>query len=101
MLRDEICHLVIGQLCEFSGDIRVADLLERRHGEHENLHVVVDQVQSPPTGVEVGQGRVEPEDALPVVAQLRARKRPLELGFEPVEIRPGQDVSEHIDLARH
>src|SRR5262249_48173694 len=60
--------------------------------------VVAVRLDPPPASVEVGQDRVEVEDPLLVVPQLRGADRRGETLLEALEVAVGQDVGEGVDL---
>ena len=91
-------HLVIGDAGKLRRDCRRPDLFKRRHGEHQDLGVIAVRLDLPPPRVQVGQHRIEGEDALAVVVELARSHGLLELPLQPVEIRARQDVRERIDL---
>ena len=94
----QVRHLVIGDAGKLRRDFRRPDLFKRRHGQHQNLCVLAVRLDLPPPRVQVGQHRIEGEDALAVVGELARSHGLLELPLQPLEIRARQDVRERIDL---
>ncbi len=100
----QVRHRVIGEAGQLRRDGRRPDLFQRWHGQHQDLGVraggrdLRDGVHRAPPRVQVGQHRIEGEDALAVVGELARRHGLLELPLQPREIRARQDVRERIDL---
>ena len=69
---NEMGHLIVGESGELSGSRRRPEFLDRRHGEHQHLHVIVEPLDLSPPRVKVGQRIVEMKDPLSVVTKLRA-----------------------------
>ena len=94
----QLGHLVVGPPRELRGDLRRADLLQRRNGQDEHLGVVGVCLHPPQAGVEVGEDRVEPEDALLVVAELRWADRGGQVLLQPFQVAGREDVGEGVDF---
>src|SRR6266568_941560 len=91
-------HLVIGGAGKLRRDSRRPDLFKRRHGKHQDLCVIAVRLDLTPPRVQVGQHRIEGEDALAVVVEPARSHGFLELPLQPLEVRTRQDVRERIDL---
>jgi hypothetical protein len=93
MPSDQLRHLIIGESGELSCDCRRPELLDRRHGEYQDLCVIAQALYPPPPHVEIGQRSIEVEHALSVIAKLLARNCAFQMSLEPLQVTPGQDVA--------
>ena len=95
---DQFRHLVIGDAGKLRRDSRRPDLFKRWHGKHQDLGIIAVWLDLPPPCVQVGQHRIEGEDALAVVVESARSHGFRELPLQPLKIRTRQDVRERIDL---
>src|SRR5207302_6998952 len=95
---NEIGHLIVGEPGELGGGRRRSEFLDRRHGEHQHLHVIVKPLDLSPPRVKVGQRIVEMKDPLSVVTKLRAWNA-FEVPLDLLQVAPWKDMRERIDHA--
>jgi hypothetical protein len=90
-------HLVVGKLRQLARDRRVAQLLDRRRAQHQNLAVVVEGRQRPLARIEVVEHGILAQPRA-VLADGGAHTRARQDLLDPLQVANGRDVCKGVDL---